>query len=153
MFVFNGGLQTILSTRKHLFLTCGAFNMCKIILGALGLHLTIPSTRNLFLPLHCMLKRVRMILGDAGFLLNFPSPRNHPLFFLHPAISFFLPYHPLSLVLELESHFLSLSLEFGQKPYSCPFLLFPAGRLSTPSQPYSLVHFHVDDDDDFQQYL
>ena len=100
-----------------------------------GLPFTIPSIRiHLFL-LHNDFNRAIGLFGVAGLLLT--------------AVSLFLPFHPLSLVLELETHLLSLSLELGQMPKHCPFLVYQPGTLSSPSQPSSLVHFHVNDDDDF----
>ena len=73
-------------------------------------------------------------------------PWNHILLlywhfsFLQPASRFSLPYHPLSLVMELETHTSSLSLEHGHKPWQCTFLLCPAGRcLLLPT----LYHFFV----------
>ena len=71
-----------------------------------------------------------------------PSRRLQHFSFLHPAGSFSFPYHPLSLILELETHPSSLSLAHGQKPWHCTFLLRPAGRLCPPFQPSSLVYFH-----------
>ena len=109
------------STRNHLSLLYGTFNTATITLGVVGLPLTIPSTRNLFFLLHDILNRVRMIFGNV-FLLKSPSPRNHLLIlyghcnFLHPAGKFFLPYHSLSMVLNLETRIVSLSLELWQKP-------------------------------------
>ena len=89
-------------------------------LGVVCLSLIIPSTRNLLFLLHDVFNRVRMILGNAGFLLRFPSPQESPLYFtwtlLFPPSSPFLPYCLLSMVLELETNILSLSLALGQKP-------------------------------------
>ena len=94
-------------------------NTARITLGVVSLHLPTPSTRNLFFLLHGIINTVKMIFWDADFLINFPSPRNHHFLlhrqcpFLHPAGSFFFPYHILSVVCELEIYLLSLSLEPG----------------------------------------
>ena len=67
------------------------------------------------------IQQSRMKFCYADFLLNIPSPRNHLFFahgqcpFLHPAGSFFFPYHLLSLILKLEAYLFSFSLELGQK--------------------------------------
>ena len=95
-----------------------------------------------FLSFHGVFNRVRVIF-------TFPSPRNKLLLlhghfsFLHPAGSFSFPYHPLSLILALETHPSSLAdaLEYEHKPWHCIFLLW-AGRLSPSSWPSSLVYFH-----------
>ena len=72
--------------------------------------------QDFFLTLHGVFNRVRVILYIADFPL---TPRNlllllHGHFsFLHPAGSFSFRYHPLLLVLELETHPSSLSLAHG----------------------------------------
>ena len=56
---------------------------------------TIPFTRNLFFLLHDMLIRVRIILGSAGFLLNFLTPKSHLLIFIDTALSSIQLFAPL----------------------------------------------------------
>ena len=136
MFGINDAHMTISSTRKKYGLFYCVLNRAIITLGVVGLLLTMSSTRNLLFPsMTCLTES-----GKYWTLLTFSSPRNlllllHGYFFcLHPAFRFSFPYHPLSLVLELETHPSSLLLVPGQKPWHCTFLLRLAGRLSPPSQ-------------------
>ena len=121
MFGVNDAHLTKSSTRNNHHLLYGVFNRAMITLGVVGLLLTIPSTRNLFFP------SMVCSTGSGSYWtlltspLIFPSPRNLLLLFhghfcfLHPAGSFSFPYHPLLLVMELETHPSSLSLAHGQK--------------------------------------
>ena len=103
------------------------------------------STRKLFIP--SMLNRVRVILNIANFHFDFFIFQEFPLDFpwtllFSPSSRLFsFPYHPLSLVLELTTQPSPLSLAHGQKPWHC--LLHPAGRWSPPSQPSSVIYFHL----------
>ena len=63
--------------------------------------------------------------------------------FLHPAGRFSLPYHPLSLVLKLDTDTSSLSLKHVHKPWQCTFLLCPAGRCLLLSSIYPFFNFHL----------
>ena len=109
---------TIPSNRSHLCLLHEALSWERIMFGINDAHLTISSTRNNLL--YGVFKRVMITLGVVGLLQTIPSTRN--LFFPSMACStgsaggFSFPYHPLSLVLELETHLFSLSLAHGQKP-------------------------------------
>ena len=109
---------TFSSSRNYHHLLNVVFNRAIITWGVVGLLLTIQSNRNLFFT------SMACSTGSGSYwkLLTFPPPRNLILLlhghisFLHPAGSFSFPYHPLSPVLELETHPFCLSLAHGQKP-------------------------------------
>ena len=98
-----------------------------------------------------VLNRAMIALGAVGLLLTIPSTRNYSLFHLPGISSFFSidtfflhpgdrSIFPLSLVLKLETQPSPLSLAHGQKSWHC--LLRPAGKWSPPSQSSSMVYFH-----------
>ena len=140
IFGITDALLNISSTRNYLYIFYGAFNMAMITLGVVGFSLTVSSSRNLFFP------SMECLTGSGSYWTMLTSLwllLLHGHFsFLHPAGSSSFPNHPLSLILALETHPSSLSLEQGQKPWHCIFLLCPAGRLSPSSRPSSLVYFH-----------
>ena len=88
---------------------------------------------------------------------TFSSSRNHHFLlhgqspFLHPAGSFFFPYHLLSLVCGLDTYLLSLSLELDRSLKTAPAM----SRRQVVSSFSAFINgsFHVSDDDDFKQYL
>ena len=108
------------SNRNHLCLLHEALSWARIMFGVNDAHLTNSSTRSNHHLLYAVFNRFMITLGVVGLLLTIPSTRN--LFFPSMACStgsaggFSFPYHPLSLVLELETHLFSLSLAHGQKP-------------------------------------
>ena len=65
------------STRNHLVLLQGVFNMARILLGNAGPPLTIPSTSNH--PFLCQgtFNKARIMLDIANLPLTIPSTRNH----------------------------------------------------------------------------
>ena len=67
------------STRNHLILLHGVFNMARILFDNAGLPLTIPSTSNHNFFLQGAFNRARTMLDIANLPLTISSTRNHHL--------------------------------------------------------------------------
>ena len=65
------------STRNHLILLHGVFNMARILLGNYGPPLTILSTSNHNFLCHAPFNRASIMLDIASFTLTISSTRNH----------------------------------------------------------------------------
>ena len=142
MFGDNDAHLTISSTRNNHHLLYGVFNRTMITLFLASSWRFHPPGIFSFPPWRVQLGQGH--IGHCWLPSNFSiSKESHLAFawtlpFSPSSLSF--PYHPLSLVLELETHPYFLSL--AQKPWQFSFLLRRAVRFWPPFHPSSLVYFH-----------